>query len=301
LEILWCLVLGAWCFVFAGCRQEMHDQPRHKPLHASSFFNDGMSARPLLTGTVPRGFLHTNDAFYEGLVGTNLVEKIPVAVTTQLLERGRERYNIYCSVCHDLNGEGNGMVVQRGFPRPPSFHIERLRAAPAGHFYRVITHGYGVMYPYRSRVTPEDRWAITAYIRALQLSRGADETVREVGDVRPVTPHPDPLPQGEGIASAHPSEFRDAPRESSALIYEKDWKQFSLSPHRREGRGEGWESSTDSESDETRQQNDPSTSIPLPVEGRGKPITERGSLTRSNSDHTNALRLTEPRSKKVTP
>jgi mono/diheme cytochrome c family protein len=174
LDLLWCLVLGFWCFATAtGCRQEMYDQPRHKPLHASAFFSDGMSARPLLAGTVPRGFLHTNDAVDEGLVGTNLVEEIPIPVTPQLLQRGQERYDIYCSVCHDQNGEGNGMIVQRGFPRPPSFHIERLRQAPAGHFFRVITHGYGVMYPYANRVAPEDRWSITAYIRALQLSHGA--------------------------------------------------------------------------------------------------------------------------------
>ena len=179
LDLLWCLVLGVWCFVSAtGCRQEMYDQPRHKPLHASAFFSDGMSARPLPAGTVPRGFLHTNDAVDEGLAGTNLVEEIPVRVTPQLLQRGQERYNIYCSVCHDQNGEGNGMIVQRGFPRPPSFHIDRLREAPAGHFFRVITHGYGVMYPYANRVAPEDRWAITAYIRALQLSHGAPVETR---------------------------------------------------------------------------------------------------------------------------
>jgi len=157
----------------AGCRQEMYDQPRHKPLRSSSFFNDGMSARPLLAGTVPRGFFRTNDAFDEGLVGTNLVQEIPVPLTNELLQRGQERYNIYCGVCHGLNGDGDGMIVQRGFPRPPSFHLERLCDAPAGHFYRAITYGYGVMYPYANRVAPEDRWAITAYLRALQLSQGA--------------------------------------------------------------------------------------------------------------------------------
>jgi mono/diheme cytochrome c family protein len=173
---------GFWISLFgilllvAGCRKEMYDQPRHKPLQSSSFFKDGMSARPLLAGTVPRGFLRTNDALYEGLNGTNLVENIPLRITKELLTRGHERYNIYCSVCHDQNGDGNGMVVQRGFPRPPSYHIDRLRQAPAGHFYRVITYGYGVMYPYASRVSPEDRWAITAYIRALQLSHGASAT-----------------------------------------------------------------------------------------------------------------------------
>jgi mono/diheme cytochrome c family protein len=155
-----------------GCRHEMYDQPRAKPLQASSFFKDGMSGRPLVVGTVPQGFLHSDDAFYDGLEGTNLVQEIPVPLTSALLARGQERYDIYCSVCHDRNGEGNGMVVQRGFPRPPSYDIPRLQQAPAGHLYRVITYGYGVMYPYAARVTPEDRWAIVAYIRALQLSHG---------------------------------------------------------------------------------------------------------------------------------
>jgi mono/diheme cytochrome c family protein len=169
-SFLFIAAMSVFALAATGCRQEMYDQPRHKPLGASAFFRDGMSARPLPAGTVPRGFLHTNDAFDEGLIGTNLVEDIPVPVTRELLQRGRERYDIYCSVCHDLNGEGNGMIAQRGFPRPPSFHVERLREAPVGHFYRVISHGYGVMYPYASRVAPEDRWAIIAYIRALQLS-----------------------------------------------------------------------------------------------------------------------------------
>jgi len=170
-EQIGCLapLLGLLCSL-CGCRREMYDQPGHKPLQASAFFTDGMSARPLPMGTIPRGFLRTNDVLYDGLQGTNLVEDIPVPVTKALIARGRERYDIYCSVCHDPNGEGNGMVVQRGFPRPPSYHIDRLRQAPAGHFYRVMTFGYGVMYPYATRVSPEDRWAITAYIRTLQLS-----------------------------------------------------------------------------------------------------------------------------------
>ncbi len=166
------LLLTSACAAI-GCRRAMFDQSRHKPLQGSSFFRDGMSARPLLAGTIPRGYLHTNEAFYNGLKGTNLIAELPMPLSRELLDRGRERYNIYCSVCHDLNGEGNGMIVQRGFPRPPSFHIERLRIAPVGHFYRVITYGYGVMYPYSARVPPEDRWAIVAYIRALQLSRNA--------------------------------------------------------------------------------------------------------------------------------
>jgi hypothetical protein len=159
----------AWCC--CGCRLEMHDQPKHKPLEASKFFEDEMSARPLIAGTVARGHLRTNTTFFEGLVGTNLVQEIPLKLTRELLERGQERFNIHCSVCHGLTGEGNGMIVQRGFPQPPSLHIDRLRDAPVGYFYRVMTYGYGVMFSYGSRVTPEDRWAIVGYIRALQLSQ----------------------------------------------------------------------------------------------------------------------------------
>lgn len=168
----WLVFLGLLLtLVVSGCRREMYNQPLFKPLDRSTFFSDGMSARPLVHGTVARGYLRTNDALYRGMSGTNLVRDIPLPVNLDLLKRGQERYQIYCSVCHGADGEGNGMIVQRGFPRPPSYHIDRLRQAPAGHFYRVITDGYGVMYPYAARVKPEDRWAITAYIRALQLSR----------------------------------------------------------------------------------------------------------------------------------
>jgi mono/diheme cytochrome c family protein len=156
--------------VLSGCRLEMHDQPKRQAYQSSRFFDNGASSRPLLPGTVARGALRTNRAYFAGLRGTNLVTEIPMKITREFLERGRERFDIYCSVCHGLTGEGNGMIVQRGFPPPPSFHIDRLRDAPVGHFYRVITEGYGVMYPYAVRVAPEDRWAIAAYIRALQLS-----------------------------------------------------------------------------------------------------------------------------------
>lgn len=164
-----CLALLA----VTGCRKEMWVQPKYRPLDMSEFFNDTMSARPIIEGTVAVGEFHTNESFYTGLVGTNVVEQFPLPVTESLLRRGQERYDIYCAVCHGLGGDGDGVIVQRGFPRPPSYHIPRLRQAPIGHFYRVITDGYGVMYPYASRVTPEDRWKIAAYIRALQLSRNA--------------------------------------------------------------------------------------------------------------------------------
>lgn len=151
----------------------MHDQPRYEPLEGSSFFADQRSARPLVEGTVPRGFLRTDEQLYTGKSGGQPVDTFPFPITKQVLERGRERYNIYCSVCHGRDGTGNGMIVQRGFTHPPSFHIDRLRQAPVGHFFNVMTNGIGAMYSYASRVRPEDRWAIAAYIRALQLSQNA--------------------------------------------------------------------------------------------------------------------------------
>jgi mono/diheme cytochrome c family protein len=164
------LIGFAVLFFAAGCRLEMHDQPKRAPYQSSRFFPDHAASRPLVAGTVPRGALRTNDLLYAGLRGTNLVEEIPLKVTREFVERGQERFEIYCAVCHGPTGDGNGMIVQRGFPPPPSFHIDRLREAPIGHLYRVITYGYGIMFPYAARVAPEDRWAIAAYIRALQLS-----------------------------------------------------------------------------------------------------------------------------------
>ncbi len=154
-----------------ACRPDMFNQPRGKTLGPSDFFADGAASRPLPAHTVPRGFLNENEVYFTGQVGTNLVETMPMPVTRALLERGRERFDIYCAVCHGRTGEGNGMIVQRGFPAPPSYHLDRLRTAPIGHFYDVMTRGYGVMFSYATRVEPQDRWAIAAYIRALQLSQ----------------------------------------------------------------------------------------------------------------------------------
>jgi len=159
--------------VSAGCRRDMFEQPKSNPLAASDFFPDGAASRPIPPHTVARGDLETDEAFYTGMVGSNLVTAFPIHVTRAVLERGRQRYEIDCLPCHGATGEGDGIVVHRGFPAPPSYHIERLRQAPVGHFFDVMTHGYGVMLPYASRVRPADRWAITAYIRALQLSEHA--------------------------------------------------------------------------------------------------------------------------------
>jgi len=168
--LTWFLVL--FLIASTGCRRDMFNQPSSKPLESSDFFKDNqMASRPLVNFTVARGHLNEDEAFYTGKIGTNLVEDFPFPITRQVLERGRERFEIYCAPCHGRTGEGNGMIVQRGFPVPPSYHIERLRQAPAGHFVSVITAGYGIMYAYAEGVEPADRWAIAAYIRALQLSR----------------------------------------------------------------------------------------------------------------------------------
>ncbi|MEO8045388.1 MAG: cytochrome c [Spartobacteria bacterium] len=158
---------------FDSCRQDMYNQPKAKTYSASEFFADGTSARPIPAHTVEFHGAPENVAFSTGLTNGVLLANLPMPVTPQLLQRGRERYDIYCAVCHGATGEGNGEVVQRGFPAPPTYHSERLRNAPIGHFFDVITNGYGVMYSYASRVEPNDRWAIAAYIRALQLSRNA--------------------------------------------------------------------------------------------------------------------------------
>ncbi len=169
------LLLGAGAL--AGCRQDMNDQERLDTLEASDFFPDGAASRPIPAGTVARGQLRENTAFQTGhLTPTELVNELPMPLTADLLQRGEERFNIYCSVCHGRTGEGTGMIVRRGFPQPPSFHTDRLREAPLGHFVQVITNGYGLMYSYASRVEPSDRWAIAAYIRALQLSQHATLT-----------------------------------------------------------------------------------------------------------------------------
>lgn len=167
------ILLAAAVFPLAGCRLDMHVQPKYKPLDASTFFDDGRSARPAVPGTVARGHLRTDEHYYTGRVHGMLVDTFPFPITPQVLQRGRERYSIYCTPCHDYTGSGHGMIVQRGFPAPPSYHLDRLRQAPVGHFFEVITNGYGAMYSYASRIPPEDRWAIVAYIRALQLSQHA--------------------------------------------------------------------------------------------------------------------------------
>ncbi len=159
----------------AGCRQDMHDQPRFKPFAKSDFYSDMRSARPPVEGTVARGQLHENSYFYTGEVGDKPGDYLPFPVTEQILSRGQERFNIYCAPCHSRVGDGKGMIVQRGFTPPPSYHTDRLRKAPLGYFYEVITNGFGAMPEYASQIPPSDRWDIVAYIRALQLSQNATQ------------------------------------------------------------------------------------------------------------------------------
>jgi len=161
------------CLAGVGCRKGMVDQQRLKPLAEENFFADGRGSRVPPAHTVARGQLQADEQFFTGKIGDQLVATFPEPVTRDMLKRGQERFEIHCTVCHGLTGEGNGMIVQRGFPQPPSFHEQRLRDAPAGHFFNAITNGYGVMYSYASRISAEDRWAVIAYIRALQLSQHA--------------------------------------------------------------------------------------------------------------------------------
>jgi mono/diheme cytochrome c family protein len=157
----------------AACRQDMHDQPKYQPLEPSAFFPDGRASRPVVEGTVPRGRLHTETAWLTGRAGKDWIRTAPIAVTPELLARGRERFDIFCAPCHDRVGTGRGMIVQRGFKQPPSFHIDRLRQAGDGYFFETITLGFATMPSYAAQIPVADRWAIVAYVRALQLSQGA--------------------------------------------------------------------------------------------------------------------------------
>ncbi len=171
-------LLGAAALLgLTGCRQDMHDQPKLKTLGHVMFFDDGRASRPPVAGAVARGDLRADDHLYTGYVNGELATEFPMPVTREVVMRGRERFEIYCSPCHGRLGDGGGAIVQRGFQRPPSYHIERLRREPVGHFYNVIANGKGRMYSFNDRIQVEDRWAIVSYIRALQLSQsvGVDE------------------------------------------------------------------------------------------------------------------------------
>ena len=172
-KLIWLGLLLA----LAGCRQDMHDQPRMKPLAVSDFFADLRSARQPVEGTVARGQLHEDAYYYTGKAGNDFGDKMPseIAVNMDTLARGRQRFDIYCAPCHSRMGDGNGMVVQRGYRHPPTYHQDRLRKAPLGYFFDVMTNGFGAMPPYAAQIPVDDRWKIAAYIRALQLSQNATQ------------------------------------------------------------------------------------------------------------------------------
>lgn len=199
----------------SACRIDMHVQPRQNPLSRSDFFTDQRSARPLVEGTVARGQLHEDNYFYTGKIGNNPGDVMPFPVTRQVLERGRERFNIFCAPCHSRLGDGNGFVPSRGFARkPPSFHIVRLQKAPVGYFYDIITEGFGIMPDYSSQIPPQDRWNIVAYIRALQLSQSA--TLADV-------------PAGQKIPSA-PPKFRGPGSGATLPVPAPDTKSEDTKP-----------------------------------------------------------------------
>lgn len=196
--------------ILSGCgiRADMQDQPRYKAYKKSEFFSDKRGSRDMVEGTVPRGQLRENKAFYTGKVDNpnlsapaatttdatgntlvtsfpNAIDEFPVPVTKELIDRGQERYNIYCIVCHGPLGNGDGMIVRRGFSKPPTYNDDRLRNAPVGHFYDVITNGWGKMNSYAYVIQPADRWAIVAYIRALQVSQNPEEALKNNSKTEP--------------------------------------------------------------------------------------------------------------------
>src|SRR5215207_1165154 len=177
----------------------MHDAPSYDPLQGTNFFANGAASRPLVANTVARGQLRADEHLYTGKINGQVANEFPMPVTKQVLDRGQERFNVFCSPCHGRTGSGNGMVVQRGFRQPPSYHEDRLVNAPVGYFFDVMTNGFGAMQDYAAQVPVADRWAIAAYIRALQFSRrgSANEVPadrREELESSPVTPPPPPPP-----------------------------------------------------------------------------------------------------------
>jgi mono/diheme cytochrome c family protein len=235
----WVLLVAVFvCLAGAGCRRDMQDQPKMKPYRRTAFFTDGLSGRPPVEGTIPRGFLRTDTEYFTGKkAGTTPgaspaagpaaagqtgatqnaaasvfpddVEVFPFPVTEDTVRHGRERYEIFCSVCHGLTGNGDGMVVRRGFRRAASFNDDRLRQAPVGHFFDAVTNGWGAMPSYAAQIPVEDRWAIIAYIRALQLSQQNPNAQPGASPVPGASPAPPPgsapVPPQTGTPGASPA------------------------------------------------------------------------------------------------
>jgi Cytochrome C oxidase, cbb3-type, subunit III len=187
-----------------GCRQDMQDEPKFFPQRGTSFYADGRSVRPQVENTVARNQLHEDSYFYTGLTNGKEGEGMPFPVTMQVLERGQERYNVYCTPCHSRVGNGIGVIVERGYSKAGSFHSARLESAPLGHFFHVITNGYGAMPDYAAQVVPADRWAIVAYIKALQLSQKATQAdVPDGAHVEPLSS----IAEREGLPASFADEW----------------------------------------------------------------------------------------------
>jgi mono/diheme cytochrome c family protein len=194
------LLLAAGLLLAASaCRQDMHNSPKAIPLRESVFFKNGSSARPLVEDTVARGTLQDDAAFFTGKNGVAEADALPFPLTAAVLDRGEQRFNIYCSPCHGPTGKGDGMIVRRGYRQPPSYHSDRLQQAPIGHFFDVMTNGFGAMPDYRAQISARDRWAIAAYVRALQLSQHAAAADIPAEERQKLS---QPAPQG-GTAGEH--------------------------------------------------------------------------------------------------
>ena len=198
------LSTGALLLPLLGCRDDMHNQPRYKPLAESDFFSDHRSARTPVDGTIARGYLRIDEARYTGKLGGEDIDQFPFPIAKADIERGQNRFNIYCTPCHGRLGDGNGLVVQRGFRQPPSYYGDKLMRAPVGHFFDVMTNGFGAMASYASRVQPDDRWRIAAYIRALQLSENAKITDIPADQRQNLPVEPPPRGLGQGPAPEAP-------------------------------------------------------------------------------------------------
>ncbi len=193
---------GAMLFLtLAACRQDMHNQPRYKPLADSDFFADHRSARPMVEGTVARGYLRIDEARYTGKIDGTEIDQFPIPIAKADIERGQTRFNIYCTPCHSRVGDGNGMVVLRGFRQAASFYTDKLERAPVGHYFDVISNGFGAMPSYASRIQPDDRWRLIAYIRALQLSESANVSEVPADQRQSLTVEPPPRGIGPGTAA----------------------------------------------------------------------------------------------------
>lgn len=201
------LALGAMAslLVLAGCRQDMHDQPKFFPQRGTTFYADGRSVRPQVADTVAREQLHEDSYLYTGMIAGKEGDGLPLPLTPELMARGQERFNVYCTACHSRVGNGDGMIVQRGYKPAGNFHTDRLRNVPLGHLFAVMTHGYGAMPDYAAQLTPADRWAVAAYIRALQLSQDAKPS--DAGSVQAESLETIAAKQGMPAAWTEPMKF----------------------------------------------------------------------------------------------